>query len=503
MPTNLKQTRSRTFTGQRNYEYETHILNEDGTKSKRENAPTQEQWKELIINELFKEKVDYAYLALVFHDRDVDKSDPEHHKTKGLHCHFVVNYKNARSYEETKARTKCQERNFNKTNSQSGSLRYLTHTTDKAMADEKVRYEVKELYVIDNTGNFPNQFLQGEDLETWYRTKIKSTPKTTTVDPKLNDKLAELSLALMNGELLQHEVKEILISEFGNPGLFLYRKERRRFEDDYKEYLKDKNRLLKENGRELKTVFIEGNSGLGKTRFAKHLANEINRRHNIELSSTYITSADDDALTFDWAQGYEDEHITIFDDMKAEHFTFTQFLKTFETNLISDISSRYKNKRWISQYAFITKSTPINQYVNTICRSELFSAKTSTEISNIKYQVQRRIKLAILIEDKKLTIKTFTRQGVLETIRTFKYKDFNEFWHGEIRKHIINECIELIETEDLLSLLPNQNQNEKVENIDLFKTVYDEWEEIANADTSFDDDDFLSSLDDEDDLFED
>ena len=31
----------------------------------------------------------------------------------------------------------------------------------------------------------------------------------------------------------------------------------------------------------------------------------------------------------------------------------------------------------------------------------------------------------------------------------------------------------------------------KVENIDLFKSVDDEWEEIANADTSFDDDDLL------------
>lgn len=29
------------------------------------------------------------------------------------------------------------------------------------------------------------------------------------------------------------------------------------------------------------------------------------------------------------------------------------------------------------------------------------------------------------------------------------------------------------------------------ENIDLFKSVDDEWEEIANADTSFDDDDLL------------
>lgn len=505
MPTNSKQIRSRTFTGQRNYEYETHILNEDGTKSKRENAPTEQQWRELIINELFKEKVDYAYLALVFHDRDVDKSDPEHHKIKGLHCHFVVNYKNARSYEETKARTKCQERNFEKTNSQSGSLRYLTHTTDKAMADGKVRYEVKELYVIDNTGNFPNQFLQGEDLETWYRTKIKSTPKTTSVDPKLNDKLAELALALMNGELMQHEVQEILINEFGNAGLLLYRKERRRFEDDYKEYLKNKKRLLKQDGRNLKTIFIEGDSGLGKTYLAQDIADEINRRKNIDLSSKYTTSADDKAMTYDWAQGYEDEHITIFDDYKPELFTFTQFLKTFEINLVSDISSRYKNKRWVSQYAFITKSTPIEQYVNTVCRSELYSAKTPKEISNIKYQVKRRIKLAILIEEKKLTIRTFNKQGGLETLRTFNYKDTNELnkEESEIRKYIINECIELIETEDLLSLLPNQNQNEKVENIDLFKPVYDEWAEIANADTSFDDDDFFLSLENEDDLFED
>lgn len=503
MPTNSKQIRSRTFTGQRNYEYETHILNEDGTKSKRENAPTQEQWKELIINELFKEKVDYAYLALVFHDRDVDKSDPEHHKIKGLHCHFVVNYKNARSYEETKARTKCQERNFDKTNSQSGSLRYLTHTTDKAMADEKVRYEVKELYVIDNTGNFPNQFLQGEDLETWYRTKIKSTPKATTINPKLKSRFLELSFMVYKGELKPDKICDILKEEFDDAGWELYRKERKRLQEDYLEFLENKRTELKGTGRTLRTIFIEGESETGKSHFARDLAAEINLRKGYEITDTYNVSSKQKNRVLDWIAKYKDEHITLFDDVEPEQFEFTQFLKTFETKLIADISSRYKDKSWFSEYAIITKSMPIEQYVNTICKSELYSAKTPKEISNIKYQVKRRIKLVILVEKNKLTIRTFNKQGGLETLRIFKYKDTKEFWHGEIRKHIINECIELIETEDLLSLLPNQNQNEKVENIDLFKPVYDEWEEIANADTSFDDDDFLLSLDNEDDLFED
>lgn len=489
MPTNLKQTRSRTFTGQRNYEFETHILNEDGTKSKIENAPTEQQWKELIINELFKEKVDYAYLALVFHDRDVDKSDKEHHKRKGLHCHFVVSYKNARSYEETRLRTKCQPRNFEKTNSQSGSLRYLTHTTDKAMSEEKVRYNVSELYVIDNTGNFPNQFLQGDDLETWYRTKIKSTPKSNSVDPKLTSRLLELSFMVTTGELKPFEIKRILIEEFDNAGYALYRKERKRLQDDYQEYLEERRRELKENGRTLKTIFIEGNSGTGKTLFAKDLADEINKRKNLDITETYITTAPQNNLTWDWVSKYKDEHITIFDDVTPELFDFTQFLKTFETKVVSDISSRYKDKTWFSEYAIITKSTPINDYVNTVCRRELIAAKTTTEISNIKYQVKRRIKLSIIIEENKLTIRTFTKEGVLETLRTFKYKNVNEFWNGEIRKHIINECIELIETENLLS---NHNQNEQVENIDLFKSAYDEWEEISDDDVDlFEDDDDL------------
>ena len=40
MSSTVKQNRSRAFIGQRNYEYETHKLNEDGNLTPIENAPT-------------------------------------------------------------------------------------------------------------------------------------------------------------------------------------------------------------------------------------------------------------------------------------------------------------------------------------------------------------------------------------------------------------------------------------------------------------------------------
>ncbi len=48
--------------------------------------------------------------------------------------------------------------------SSSGSYRYLTHTTDKAMMKER-RYEVQELLVAEYETDGSMKFITGEDLE--------------------------------------------------------------------------------------------------------------------------------------------------------------------------------------------------------------------------------------------------------------------------------------------------------------------------------------------------
>lgn len=485
MSSTIKQNRSRAFIGQRNYEYETHQLNEDGTLTPIENAPTQEQWKEKVIDELFKtEKLagsdfteGFSFLALIFHDRDVDTNDKEHHKIKGLHCHFVIRFKNPRSYEEIKTLTNCQERNFAKLTSQGAALRYLTHTTSQAMAEEKTRYNVSELLVIDNTGNKPNQFLEGEDLETWYRTKIKANIKANEADSKSSSRMTQLAMLVSRGEIKPHEVEGILIKEFGEElGFSIYRKERKKLVEDYQDFLERKRREIFANGKKLSTIYIDGASETGKSMFAKDLANEINLRKGFDVTDTYLASSPKKNSTWDWISKYKEEHVTIFNDLDPKLFTFTEFLKTFETRIVTDVSSRYKDKTWFSEYAIITKSTPISDFIDTVCLEELVRASSMEQSQNIRYQVKRRFKLTILIENNKITLSQFSKNGYSQIKKIFNYKNITEFWEGEIRKEIINECLALLDDEQTEQSEPTPKEATKVQTkLNLFNITDEEF----------------------------
>ncbi len=66
-----------------------------------------------------------------------------------------------------------QSRNVEASKSSSGSYRYLTHTTDKAMMERKTRYEVQELFVAEYKLMAVLKFITGEDLELCIVTKSK------------------------------------------------------------------------------------------------------------------------------------------------------------------------------------------------------------------------------------------------------------------------------------------------------------------------------------------
>ena len=44
----------------------------------------------------------------------------------------------------------------------------------------------------------------------------------------------------------------------------------------------------------------------------------------------------------------------------------------------------------------------------------------------------------------KLLLSQFNKKGVLRTKNTYQYENLDQFWNGEIRKEIIEECLELL-----------------------------------------------------------
>lgn len=434
-----KNIKSRLFFGQRNYEYETHSFNEETHEKIKISEETENQWKNRIISELFSIP-DYDYLALIFHDRDI--LDKENNTIKGIHCHFVIRFSNPRSTDNILRLTKCQERNFSRSTNQGAILRYLTHTTPEAMRDEKTRYNVSEILL--KTSN-DTDFIKGQDLEIWYRTKIKSNLGKKETDTKVTDFVSDLAFRISRGEFKPHTAEEKLINEFGNEfGHSIFRKEKKKFQEDYNDFLENKKRDMLKNGKNLSTIYIEGPSEVGKSVFAKDLAIAINQAFGNDVLDTYSAATKNTySTTWDWISKYKDEFITIFNDLDPRSFSFTDFLGTFETKILVDISSRYNNKTWFSEYAIITKSTDIHEFVNSICSSEL-RKNNQTEHFNIKYQVQRRINLIIKIEPSKLTISQFNKNGLLKEKATFNYTNITDFWESKIRQEIIDKCLSIL-----------------------------------------------------------
>ena len=437
---NTSIARSRLFFGQRNYEYETHTFNEETNEKIKISDETEEQWKQRILEELFSMSETYNYLALIFHDRDI--INLETNEKKVLHCHFVLRFDNPRSYENILEITKCQKRNLERSTNQGSILRYLTHTTPEAMREQKTRYNVSEIYLKTNPSE---DFVTGEDLERWYRSKIKSHLGRKEADTTVITSVANLAYQLSIGKIKPYQAREELMNEFGNEfGQSIYRKEKKKFQADYDDFLENKKRSILLNGKELSTVYIEGPSEVGKSVFAQDLANAINLANDRDILDTYLAAKNNkSSSTWDWISKYKDEYVTIFNDLDPYLFGFTDFLGTFETKVLVDISSRYRDKTWFSEYAIITKSTDIHEFINKICSGEINDFNKS-EHQNIRYQVQRRLNLIIKIENDKVTLSQFNKKGVLRTKNTYQYENLDQFWNGEIRKAIIEECLELL-----------------------------------------------------------
>lgn len=396
--------RVRRFSISRNKQYETHQLDGQG-QLQRVSEITDNDWKEKVKEETFeylaREYGSLKSIALIFHDRDLT-SDGEQ---KGLHCHMVIEFRNPvtiTSLEKFKFPVgkslnnqdlMFQSRNVEASKSASGSYRYLTHTTDKAMMERKTRYEVQELLVAEYGTDGSIEFLNGEQLEIWYRDKIKGTIRPEKLE--FDEALQEAFFKVRTGEIFDElEVEAFLRERFTEmQATELVIKNKKFIDNSRQMYQKEVFEDMQNNGRNLKTFFISGSSGLGKSRFAKDLARRININNGKSINSIYTAPTAKDGKTYDFIDSeYKAQDVTIFDDIDATSFGFQEFLNIFDRDNITKISSRYTNKAWVSHYAIITKASPIEDWMKRLASQS--SEYDKSKINQI-VQVSRRIELYI------------------------------------------------------------------------------------------------------------
>ena len=147
--------RIRGVTAQRSYDYDVHDFDEEtGEKHLKENAPTEDEWKQQIIDEYSKVGEKSLFCYFIFHDSDM----LENGKIKPLHVHVVMKLKNGKSVRKLMTDLGISRvENIAKVKSYKGALNYLLHITKNARNDGKFVYSqrdyscvAKKLIVIPN-----------------------------------------------------------------------------------------------------------------------------------------------------------------------------------------------------------------------------------------------------------------------------------------------------------------------------------------------------------------
>lgn len=150
--------------------------------------------------------------------------------------------------------------------------------------------------------------------------------------------------------------------------------------DKYKRSIDNafKYRLDKIKGveRNMECIFITGDSGTGKTTYAKMIAED-------KGYSVFVSSGSNDPL-----DDYKGQDCVILDDLRPSSMGLSDLLKMLDNNTASSVKSRFKNKVLECKMIIITTTLDIDTFF-----SNVFTEEKETSI-----QLKRRCRLHIRME---------------------------------------------------------------------------------------------------------
>lgn len=136
-------------------------------------------------------------------------------------------------------------------------------------------------------------------------------------------------------------------------------------------------RIAERKDREMNCIYIVGDSGCGKTTYAKQLAID-------KGMSYYVSSGSNDPL-----DGYKGQDCLILDDLRPSCMGLSDLLKMLDNNTASSVKSRYRNKVLECKLIIITTTLDINTFFKNV-----FSEEEET-IVQLKRRCSMYIKMTI------------------------------------------------------------------------------------------------------------
>lgn len=289
------------------------------------------------VEEVLKEKCgqgkaikDYAYIV---HNKDVD----ENNKPKSDHIHIALRLNNPYEVKQIASWFSVKEQYVCRIKGRwSDMLKYLTHDN----AEGKHQYADDE--VVSNYD--------------WQDVRDSGSS-----DSRKNDIITKI----VEGEIREYNY-------FNYIDVVEYDKYKKSIDNAFK-YRIDK---IKGSDRVMECVFISGDSGSGKTTYAKEFAKE-------QGMSVYVSSGSNDVL-----DDYKGQDCIILDDLRPSTMGLSDLLKMLDNNTASSVKSRYKNKVLECKLIIITTILDIDTFFKNV-----FSEEKETSV-----QLKRRCKTKVRMD---------------------------------------------------------------------------------------------------------
>lgn len=288
--------------------------------------------------------------AYILHDKDV------HDDGSPVEPHYHVLIWTGNNPYDTKYVADwfgVEEQFVNRIKSDVGAMEYLTHSN----RPDKHQYDKSEV-----VANF--------EIEK----AIEAEKKKLSAQARLNEILEGID----SGEIRAYNIHDkVSIHEF----------------DTFKRHIDNafayRTKKVKGADRLMKCVYIVGESGCGKTTYAKQMAKD-------KGFSVYVSSGSNDVL-----DDYEGQDCIILDDLRPSTLGLADLLKMLDNNTASTVKSRYRNKVLECQMIIITTTQPIERFFRNVFENEEESA----------VQLMRRCEVLIEMDKQNITFKVWQKDS--------------------------------------------------------------------------------------------
>lgn len=334
------------------------------------------------------------FMACIFHDKDIDVKTGAHVE---LHFHTFVRFKGTENEKHVQALFGTSDRkNSEKVKNNLAMSMYIIHVSKEAVAENKTIYPRSKVFTFNCDYN---ELVK----ESFWKKRKNDDNELQKVDIH-NAKMIvdQLGLDIRNGKISRKKALQLLEEQAGYSWVRQYGGS---FAIDQEAFIKSRVSDMKKNGRNLRSIYIMGAGGIGKSSIAEVLANKMAGEFDY-----LVAAANGSGKTSDMYGGCTDEMVIVANELNPGMTGMSEFHSNSDPTKYAPASSRNENEDFIGHTAIYTNSlSPLR-----FCKDLVLYSKGGSELQDPwnrgqlnddgldKYwQTRRRLKnLMVLVRDK-------------------------------------------------------------------------------------------------------